>query len=176
MKSCERFSITKESWEPIAFLNCARCTSNAITYKNSVYVFGGYYGKGRIREIERYNLAKNKWELVQMSLKIPIEGAELIMLNQDEILIFGGKNQYGATPIVTSYDLDSCHGTIRSTLIVSHVLPKAAFYDDKIVCFGGTGNDDLLVLDIKENNWEKKFVPDLGDIPNMGKASFAQSY
>lgn len=111
-----------------------------------------------------------------MALKVPIEGAELAMLNQNEIIIFGGKNQYGATPVVTVYDLDSGCGTIIQTLVVSHVLPKAAMYGDSVICFGGTGNADLLVFDIKSQVWEKKFAPDLGDLSNIGKAAFAQSY
>jgi len=59
---------------------------------------------------------------------------------------------------------------------VAHVLPKVATYRDNIICFGGTGNSDLLVFDIKGQNWDKKFVPELGDISNIGKAAFAQSF
>lgn len=139
-------------------------------------MFGGYYGKGRIRETERYNPVRNKWELVQMSLKVPIEGAELAILNETEMIMFGGKNQYGATPVVTVYDLDSASGLIVTTLVVSHVLPKSAMYKDDVICFGGTGNADLLALNIKSQTWEKKFVPDLGDTSNIGKAAFAQSF
>ncbi len=45
-------------------MNTRRCTSNALTYKGKAYVFGGYYGSGRVREIERYNPENDQFELI----------------------------------------------------------------------------------------------------------------
>lgn len=41
-----------------------RCTAASVVMKGQLFVLGGYYGTGRVREIERYDKVKNNWNLI----------------------------------------------------------------------------------------------------------------
>ena len=147
-----------------------------MSFRNKVYVFGGYYGKGRIKENERFNPITNRWELLQLRLKMPLEGAELQQLNENEIMIFGGKTQYGGSNFAFVYNLDSGTNFAGPSLPVAHILPKGAIHENKVFCYSGTNNTDLQIFNIEGDTWKKSFAPILMDSSLMGKISFAKSF
>ena len=49
----------RKKWIKIAPLNVARCTASSTVYKNRIYIFGGFIGKGRTAEIECYDRVIN---------------------------------------------------------------------------------------------------------------------
>ena len=44
LKCCEFYSFNQNQWTVLPNLNIQRCTCYAISWKNQIYVFGGYTG------------------------------------------------------------------------------------------------------------------------------------
>ena len=172
---CERYDIEKNMWKQIANLNCRRCTSNSTIYNNQIYIFGGYFGSGRVSEIEKYNEVYNKWELIQMSLQFFIDGGLLLHTSENEILIVGGKDEYNHVNNVTSYNLETGVVIKKEILNKFHTLSKGAVFNDLAICLGGCNSNEVEVFDLP---YEKCFVKEkIGFIPlkNLGKTLYCQS-
>ncbi len=152
-----------------------RCTANSIVFGGKIYVFGGYYGAGRVREVERYNESLDAWELVQLSLKYPIEASLLFTLSDREVLLLGGKDQYNQTSYATVYDLDNLDIDQIQPMSSPHILSKGAKYMNRIVCFGGSTNNVFEYLDLPSNEWRKLPVIELTESRLFGRIAYAQS-
>jgi len=75
MSACERFNLTTGTWEKIGDLKQARCSAMVFDYQNVMYIAGGYAGdKLRCTSIERFNEAQNSWELIDVELRVGLEG------------------------------------------------------------------------------------------------------
>jgi len=162
------------SWETIAPMSTRRCTANSIVFGGKVYVFGGYYGAGRVREVERYNESLDVWELVQLNLKYPIEASLLFSLSDKEVLLLGGKDQYNQTSYATVYDLENCDIDQIQPMSSPHILSKGAKYMNRIVCFGGSTNNVFEYLDLPSNEWKKFPVIELTEARLFGRIAYAQ--
>lgn len=156
-------------------MNLQRCTANAVVYKGKAYIFGGYNGVGRVREIERYNELSNQWEIIQISLKLHIEACILVMLSEHEILLLGGKDHYSQTAAATLYDLES--GTIEDfpKMLCSHVLAKGGKFGNRLICFGGSTNNVFEYFDLHTCEWRKHSSFDFVDDKTFARIGFAQS-
>lgn len=95
-------------WSRIGRLNVRRCTAVATSYKNRLYVIGGYRGDGRCKSIETYNEMTKSWTIIPLMLKYPIEASILLHLSKSEVLLLGGKDQYSEQGYVTLYNLEDC--------------------------------------------------------------------
>ena len=73
LNHAEYFDLATMKWIKTSPMIRKRCTGHVFSYKNQVYVFGGYEGKEkgneRPREVERYDGDNNKW--VALDFKIP---------------------------------------------------------------------------------------------------------
>ncbi|MEE4247659.1 MAG: kelch repeat-containing protein, partial [Kangiellaceae bacterium] len=69
---CEKISIENFNSVPIASLNCRRCAFSSAVTNNFIYVFGGYDGSKYLDNIERYNVAYDKWEVLPCVLHRPL--------------------------------------------------------------------------------------------------------
>ena len=155
-------------------MSTRRCTANSIVFAGRVYVFGGYYGTGRVREIERYNEAIDVWELVQLNLKYPMEAALLFSLSDHELLLLGGKDQYNQTNYATIYDMDNCDIDFCQPMSSAHILSKGAKFMNRLVCFGGSTNNVFEYLDVPSVEWKKFPMMELMEARSFGRVAFAQ--
>ena len=71
-------SLKTKVWEKIAPLNIRRCTAVSASYRNHIYIIGGYRGEGRCQSIERYDELRNQWDIIPLMLKYPIEASVLV--------------------------------------------------------------------------------------------------
>jgi len=101
LASVERFALSGKKWEQIAPLNIKRYGSVAFVVSNSIYVAGGSAGhpykyqdklsKSEIVDlIERYDEAKNVWEVLNFKLQISIESGLALQTSLNEVIIVGG--------------------------------------------------------------------------------------
>lgn len=155
-------------------MNTRRCTANSMAYRGRIYVFGGYYGSGRVREIERYNESLDVWELVQINLRYPIEASLLFWLSDHEVLLLGGKDQYNQTSYATVYDLRNCDIDQSQPMSSAHILSKGAKYLNRIVCFGGSTNNVFEYVDLPSVEWKKFPAIELMETRSFGRVAFAQ--
>merc|ERR1712196_143954 len=61
---CERYDFINKKWEELPSLHIRRCTAVATSYKNHVYIIGGYKGEGRCKSIERYDEVRKCWDII----------------------------------------------------------------------------------------------------------------
>ena len=174
MSSCERYNLKTSKWEKIASLNSKRCTASSIVSNGQLFVLGGYHGTGRGREIERYNEIENRWEIIDLALKHPIEASLLFTLSENDIILLGGKDQYNQTNYATIYDL--ANNTIREgpSMPASHILAKGARYGNRLICYGGSTNSQFNVLDLPSSSWYSIPVPEFVENKILGRISSGQ--
>jgi len=90
---CEYYDIGNNKWNVCAELNESRCGLAACTFKNIIYVIGGW-NQDYLSTIETLDTSEkgNKWEILKLLKKSklkPVQSAAAISI-KDEILIFGG--------------------------------------------------------------------------------------
>lgn len=173
---CERYNLTTDKWQMIAPMNIQRCTSNSTVYKGKVYVFGGYNGVGRVREIERYNDLTDQWEFVQLSLKLHVEASILVMLSEHEVLILGGKDHYSQTAFSILYNFESGTTENFQKMFCGHVLAKGGKFCNRLISFGGSTNNIFEYMDLEEMEWRKYPTLEFVEDKTFAKMGYAQSF
>ncbi|CAK82722.1 unnamed protein product (macronuclear) [Paramecium tetraurelia] len=141
----ERFNIDEEEWDQIAPLNEAKCSMTANVIGEKIYVFGGYVGEGQIsHKIECYNEQSQEWDVLNIELPFSLEGLSSIVIDDQDLFIFGGKGFDGSKKEIIRFNLDDLEsnqnvsGQIVGTLQHSRSLPKPILLDDKnVLIIGG---------------------------------------
>ena len=72
-KTCERYSVSRNVWEPIAGMNYQRSalTCCASTKNKLIFVIGQAYFLNQNLVIEKYSIEENEWSVIRV--KIPLE-------------------------------------------------------------------------------------------------------
>ena len=74
LNSCEAYNISKEKWKSVKSMNKAKAWLSATVVDNQfIYTFGGHYGHDALDSIEKYDIAKDIWELLEIKLNSPKE-------------------------------------------------------------------------------------------------------
>lgn len=162
LQKCEVFDYAVNGWKMIADMNITRCTASAFIYGNSIWVFGGYTGLyQRSRKIEKYIEWKNKWEVIEFKLYHGFENGNIFSTeNPNEIIIFGGKYNYGPSMTVMLYNLK--HGTVLNMkpLMSNHVLSKHFIAEDNLIYLLTEENANVVyeVYSPQQNIYERGHV------------------
>lgn len=173
---CERMNIKTKKWEQIANLNIRRCTAVAASYKNHIYIIGGYRGEGRCQSIERYDELRNTWDIIPLLLKYPIEASILVHYSESEVLLLGGKDQYKEQDYVTLYNLEDNTTEDLPFLKESHVLAKGGLWQDKLLVIGGSSNCKVESCSLPGWEWDVVNSVYLMPFKQFSKTSYSQSY
>ena len=156
-------------------MNTRRCTANATSYRNHIYVMGGYQSGGRCGGIERYNELKNEWTIIPLTLDIPIEASVVCHLSDSEIVLLGGKDQYQEQSYSTVYDFEACTVVQKPQMAQKHVLGKGAKYMNSIVVISGSSSYNVERCNVFDWVWEDCGQIRLLNAKEFSKTSFAQS-
>jgi hypothetical protein len=156
-------------------MNTRRCTANATSYKNHIYVMGGYQTGGRCGGIERYNELDDVWTIFPLSLEIPIEASVVCHISENEIILLGGKDQYQEQSYATVYDLEACTSSQKPAMAQKHVLGKGAKYMNSLVVISGSSSYHIERCNIYDWAWEDCGQIRLLNSKDFSKTSFAQS-
>lgn len=163
-------------WELIGKMNVRRCTAVATSYKNRIYVIGGYRGEGRCKGIETYNELTDSWSLIPLMLKYPIEASIMTHLSPSEVHLLGGKDQWNETAYSTVYNLEDGLMEELPPLKNNHVLGKGGKYGDRLIVFGGSSNCKLEVTHLPGGKWTEVSSISLYENKLISKMSYSQSY
>ena len=89
---CEYYDFKQEKWVQIPCLKVARSQSAACKINDrEILVCGGYNKeKGILDSIEKFNVAENRFELVDMKMPIPLRRFTVVRIKQNLALILGG--------------------------------------------------------------------------------------
>mmetsp|Transcript_6563 Transcript_6563/g.5899 ORF Transcript_6563/g.5899 Transcript_6563/m.5899 type:complete len:264 (+) Transcript_6563:570-1361(+) len=146
LKHCERYDMTKGTWEKIADLNLPRALFSCIIYDGVLHVLGGYVGgQKRTRTIEKYDPEQNKWTLLNEKLPQSLETSFITSQFEDSLFMIGGLNLHGHTNANYVYDLKDDVYVCRKHMHKARVLHKGFAFKNKIYVFGGdqpTEDDD----------------------------------
>ena len=156
LKRCEVFDYAKNSWHRISDLNVARCTSTAILYNNQIWVLGGYTGQyQRSRKIEKYNSEFDRWDLLEFKLLFGFENGNVISTGRpNELLIFGGKLNYGNSRNVWLYNLEKQTVLNRKPLCNDNILSKHFVSGNSLYLLGENPINNFFVENYKIDSME----------------------
>lgn len=147
LKKCEVFDYLTWQWKSLPDLNVSRCTSSAIVYNKDIWVFGGYTGQyERSRKIERFDEQMNVWRVLSFRLMHGFENGSISPTkNPNEVIIFGGKFNYGASMSVMLYNFEQETVVNMKPLSNDHVLSKQFITNDKTcVLVTQSENDNII--------------------------------
>lgn len=57
---------------------------------SKIYAIGGFNGKQRLRTIEEYDIARNEWQVMEVTLPVGLTNSSALAINNKRILIVGG--------------------------------------------------------------------------------------
>ena len=145
-------------WNPIAKMRRSRCTGLVIIYQDQIYAFGGYTApKKRSKKVERYNEAKDEWELLQFKLKEGVEAGSIYPIDLDEFVLVGGNSTDGLSKVSYLYNVHEESVKEYPHLNNARVLQKT-FIDlqgGNIYVLGGDPNNTSEKLAyLTKENWE----------------------
>lgn len=139
LKKCEVFDFSNNKWSQIPDMNVPRCTSSVFIYNNELWVMGGYTGRyQRSKKIERFLEEENRWEIIDFKLFFGFENGNVIITGRpNEILLLGGKMNFGSSNNVWMYDLHNKTVINRKPLTNDCILTKYQMIEENVVCILG---------------------------------------
>ena len=139
MTKCERYDYATAKWSRIADMNIPRCTSSAFLYNNQIWVIGGYTGRyQRSKKIEKYIEAEDRWEVLDFKLFFGFENGNVLATGRpNEIILLGGKMNFGTSNNVWCYDLLNKTVVNRKPLKNDCILTKHQVLKNGSVCILG---------------------------------------
>jgi hypothetical protein len=162
-KTCEVYSVARNTWREQPELNRNRYLSTAVTIQDRyIYVLGGY--EPSVTDIERLDTESSEqpyWELIKVwsqSFENDIKywfGA--CPISNSEILIFGGKKDGNSSS--SSYIFDTQLNQISKT---GNMPGKDTFYQRTFLCKNskvyayGYENEMAYIYSIAQRAWVKK--------------------
>ena len=95
---CEKYSISQNTWTPIASMNIRSNNPGVCTFRNKyIYKFGGKKNEFELSNgVERYDPMYNRWIVIEFELPRGFKNFNILSslacveINQNQILVFGG--------------------------------------------------------------------------------------
>ncbi|KAM3140286.1 hypothetical protein pb186bvf_007642 [Paramecium bursaria] len=134
-KLCERYNLNTQKWEYIPKLIQARSKAQTCLFDNYIYTFFGVDSQQQqeklfknINHVERFNLATEHWEYVQIENYLPgfdFSDGQCLQINTEQILLFGGLrySQYFPNQIYPNRNVLAFNTTNNTISVLSFKLP-----------------------------------------------------
>ena len=87
--NCEVFNMSTEKWSSLPQMKFGKLSPSICLNNNWLYVIGGI----GIETIERFHIINNYWETTELRLFHAVSEMALINLDNDQILVLGGKDE-----------------------------------------------------------------------------------
>lgn len=122
-----------------------------------IYVFGGF-NLNHLDSIERYDTVYDKWKLLNVKMKRPLQNASAVTISNEKIILIGGYN--GALhKCVDILDLFTKNWTSVEYMQSPRRKAHPFKYKNKIYIFGGESTESEIhipeIYDLVSNSWSK---------------------
>eukprot|EP01111_Echinosteliopsis_oligospora_P016385 TRINITY_DN678_c0_g1_i1.p1 TRINITY_DN678_c0_g1~~TRINITY_DN678_c0_g1_i1.p1 ORF type:complete len:424 (-),score=55.85 TRINITY_DN678_c0_g1_i1:213-1484(-) len=117
------YDFESKKWLSLSEEGCPQRTEHsAVTYKDSMYIYGGYSGAGYENGVMEFNLKDHTWKTLETSGDIPsARSAHTAVIVENKMYIFGGWN--GIHCMNDLYELDVLTGVWKLiSANTSHVI------------------------------------------------------
>jgi len=128
LDTAERFDHASGKWEMIASLSVGRRALSVVALPDGIYAIGGYSGKQYLASVERYDIERNRWNLIAPMLSPRCTLAAVVAIPDFRyIYVIGGFN---GKPLQTieRYDItsESWEEVIHSSLVTPRFMHAVA--------------------------------------------------
>jgi hypothetical protein len=155
--SVERFNLLNKTWAKLPPLKIARAGSEAVMFKNQVFVCGGVGDSvGRLDSIEVLDLNGNppEWHEFFVNLPMKVTGHKCVVHGTNRLLIIGGETKSGES-LDAIYELllvPPYSSKLLCQMKKKRALHGVELFDDKLLIAGGIGAEtDVEIFDIARN-------------------------
>ena len=156
MRECEKINLedpTTAKFESMQPMNEARSHFGYTLFDGKfIYVVGGLgiskkLGPSPIDTVERYDIEKDKWEMLPVRLPLRLSGVSCMYFEEEKkIKIFGGSDSINkSTKLVFELDIDSKGGKLRECNVMMkkrQMNNKIFLKDGRLYLVGGTNEND----------------------------------
>lgn len=158
--ACAKYEQSTKSWTEISpILKALSFISVESVHGEFLYTFGGSNAIDKVSSvIMKYTASLNVWDPVDLIENQGWKGAVgaiSALINENQIIIFGGEGKEGCVKV--SYLLDIREATLRKATPIGEELPAETLfpvcketYEDKVYC---VHQDKCHIYDIKTNQW-----------------------
>ncbi|MFB0828010.1 Kelch repeat-containing protein [Brevibacillus laterosporus] len=160
------FAAEEIQWIKKAPMPTARYNTGGIVYDDKIYVYGGTPGDSSFANLEVYDPAKDRWEVLPSSSHA--RGAMAFVENKGKFYAIGGATDSGPTNIVEMFDPVSNNWTSAQSMPKSLRFINAVSLDNTIYTFGGVENGNeytnlVYSFNTQTGSWALKSpMPDKG--------------
>lgn len=156
LNTVERYNELTHTWEPMASMKHRRHYLAACTLNDEdIYVFGGFFGgsDAEINEsIERYQPGEDSWSLLTLRLKNPLWACVAVPIDDEQIMIIGGKNKNRNAEVHLLNVTEKKWGTLPS-MNQARVSHKAFVVGKSIYVIGGDYGMSSEIYNIETGKW-----------------------
>ncbi len=86
------FDQEEKKWKFLSFMNIEREIFAYCQINNRyIYVFGGF-NVNHLDSVERYDIANDKWQLMNFKMKRPMQNSTAVTISNEKIALIGGYN------------------------------------------------------------------------------------
>ena len=166
LKACEIFTPQAGKWLKIADMNTKRCYFTLTYFQQKVWAIGGFdtvdckfFGKG-FDTIETYNLAEDKWSVIDVKLLKKRMGHSTVAYN-DKLFVIGGYNENeGTLSSVEVYSSVTNQFSFVSAMKIPRLFFGCCLVNSRIYVTGGMSDfeiessiDEVEIYDINYDIW-----------------------
>ncbi|NOY60162.1 MAG: T9SS type A sorting domain-containing protein [Calditrichaeota bacterium] len=145
------YNPSKNEWSTLAAnLNIARGSPMAAAFRDTVYVFGGFYF-GPLTSYERYNPDTGAW-ILEGDMLYAAAGCGYAQ-SEKNVWLFGGMGQNGLMKTSQTFSWQAA-SPWQSGPALTEPKQELVYYDGKVYAFGGRGgmmggaSDQMEILDV----------------------------
>jgi len=103
-----------------------------------IYTFGGYDGSHRLNIIEKYDVMKDKWQVMKMKLPNPLSNCACFHTEDNNIILLGGGHSKGFTKKVLKFQMNKERIIECCDMVTGKDLRnKIIAYNGEAFAFGG---------------------------------------
>lgn len=158
LSSLEYFDTLEGKWKFLSFMNIEReIFAYCCIKQRYIYVFGGF-NVNHLDSIERYDIVYDKWKLLNIKMKRPLQNATAVEVDNSKIVLIGGYN--GALhKCIDVLDLETKCWTSLEYMHVPRRRSHCYKYKNKIYIFGGESSESEVhipeTFDLKDRTWSE---------------------
>ena len=160
LDKCEIYSTESCEWIPASSMNTKRSRLALIYFQNKIWAMGGTTKRIINDSIETYDLAENKWTIINVKLLKKRHGHQAVVHNK-KFFVIGGLSLNEALSSVEIYSSETNQFSFVSPMSQARAFFGCSVFNNTLIVFGGQiatqpkpeVTDSVEVYDIEKQVW-----------------------
>jgi kelch-like protein 10 len=158
----------EQGWTTLSCMNHARCYVTCCLFRGDIWAFGGLDGTNRVPTVERYNVARNQWDLMPPMRVARSDGSAVV--HNGRIFVCGGFDGENVLNTIEYFDEDKRLWNFGARMQLKRSGLSSLSYRGHLTVLGGFNGERrtnrVEYYDDRDMCWKR--LPDM----NLAKSNF----